>query len=56
MLYIRGPDEVCRIDDPDVRQVVQQRFAEICNGAPYDPEIHGEMIVVEAGDTLVVAP
>jgi hypothetical protein len=33
--------------------LVEQRFAEVCNGEPYDAEIHGEMIVVEAGDTLL---
>lgn len=52
MIRIRGPDQVRRIDDPDIRRLVEQRFAEICNGEPYDPEIHGEMIVVEPGDTL----
>ena len=52
MIRIRGPDQARRIDDPDIRQLVEQRFHEICNGEPYDREVHGEMIVVEAGDTL----
>lgn len=52
MIRIRGPDEVRRIDDPDIRQLVDRRFAEVCDGEPYDPEVHGEMIVVEPGDTL----
>ena len=52
MIRIRGPDQVRRISDPDIRRLVEERFAEICNGEPYDPEVHGEMVVVEPGDTL----
>jgi hypothetical protein len=52
MIRIRGSDQASRIDDSDVRRLVEQRFAEVCNGEPYDPDIHGEMIVVETGDTL----
>jgi hypothetical protein len=52
MLFIRGPDQACRIDDPDVRRLVERRFAEICDGEPYAPDVHGEMVVVEPGDTL----
>ena len=52
MLFIRGPDAAGRIGDPDVRRLVEERFEQILNGDKYDPEIHGEMIVVEPGDTL----
>ena len=52
MIRIRGPDQTRHIDDPDIRRLVQQRYAEICNGERYDPDVHGEMIVVEPGDTL----
>ena len=52
MRFIRGPDQARPIDDPDIRRLVEQRYAEVCNGEPYDREIHGEMIVVEPGDTL----
>ena len=52
MIRIRGPDQARRIDDPDIRRLVQQRYAEVCNGEPYDADIHGEMAVVEPGDTL----
>ena len=52
MLFIRGPDEARRIADPGVRRLVEERFAQVLAGEPYDPGIHGEMIVVEAGDTL----
>jgi len=52
MIFIRGPDQACRIDDPDIRRLVEERFDQVLNGDEYDPEIHGEMIVVEPGDTL----
>ena len=52
MLLIRGPDQARRISDPDIRRLVEQRFAEVCDGEPYDPDVHGEMMVVEPGDTL----
>ena len=52
MRFIRGPDQARRIDDTEIRQLVEQRFAEICAGEPYDYDAHGEMIVVEPGDTL----
>ena len=52
MLFIRGPDQARRISDRDIRDLVVQRFAEVCNGDPYDPDVHGEMVVVEPGDTL----
>lgn len=52
MVRIRGPDWARRIDDPDIRRLVEKRFMQVCNGEPYDPEIHGEMIVAEPGDTL----
>jgi hypothetical protein len=40
MIRIRGPDQCGRIDDPDIRNVVEQRFAEICQRRalrPRDP-------------------
>ena len=52
MILIRGPDQVRRIVDPEIRCLVEQRFAEVCNGDLYDPDVHGEMIVVEPGDML----
>ena len=50
MLFIRGPDQASQISDPDLRELVELRFLEIVDGAIYDPEVHGEMIVVEPGD------
>ena len=52
MIRIRGPDQARRVDDPAVRRLVEQRFAEICDGEAYDRDEHGEMFVVEPGDTV----
>jgi len=52
MIRIRGPDAAGQIGDPVVRSLVEERFDQVLNGDQYDPEIHGEMIVVEPGDTL----
>ena len=52
MIRIRGPDAVGQIGDPVVRRLVEERFDQVLNGDQYDPEIHGEMIVVEPGDSL----
>ena len=50
MLVLRSPDDASRIADPDIRKLVQLRFAQVSAGEPYDPERHGYMIVA-----LVVA-
>jgi hypothetical protein len=52
MIRIRGPDQTRRIADPDIRNLVEKRLSEICDGEVYDAEIHGEMIIAEFGDTL----
>ena len=52
MLRIRGPDHVGRIENPDIRLLVEERFAQVLNGENYDPEIHGEFTLAEIGDSL----
>ena len=52
MLVIRGPTDAGRIHDTEIRRLVEERFAQVCAGEPYDPDVHGEMLVVEPGDTL----
>lgn len=53
MLFVTGPHIAKKIADAGIRQLVTRRYGEICNGEPYDPEIHGEMIIAEPGDTLI---
>ena len=52
MLVLRDPSVASSIPDNDVRELVEQRFEDICDGEEYEPELHGFMIVVEAGDSV----
>lgn len=56
MIVLRDPTAVSSIAElepyPDIRHLVQQRFTEICDGEPFDPDLMGYMIVVEPGDTV----
>ena len=52
MLVINGPGDATRIANSEVRRLVEQRYAEVCAGEPYDYDSHGSMIVVEPGDTV----
>jgi len=47
VLVLRSPDEAARIADPEIRNLVKLRFAQICAGETYDPDRHGYMLVVE---------
>jgi hypothetical protein len=50
MLTIRDPTDADRIGDPSIRSLLHQRLAEVLDGELHDPEVHGEIIVVEPGD------
>ena len=52
MLILRDPSMASSIANPDIRGLVEQRFAEICAGEPYDYDSHGYTIVVEPGDSV----
>ena len=52
MIVLRDPKAVVNISDPDIRNLVAQRFAELWPDEDYDPNLHGYMIVVEPGDTV----
>ena len=52
MLIVTSPQATLRIADPDVRRLVWTRFNQITDGEAYDYDRHGEMIVVEPGDTV----
>jgi hypothetical protein len=52
MIVIRDPALTKYIDDQDLRNLVQRRFAEILAGEAYDYDRHGYMIVVEANDSV----
>ncbi len=52
MLVLRDPENAGSIAGPEIRRLVEQRFLDICDGEPYEPDLHGYMIVVEAGDSV----
>ena len=51
MLVLRDPSVASSIAADDIRELVEQRFDDICDGEEYEPELHGFMIVVEPGDS-----
>lgn len=51
MISLRGSALASSITDPDIRGLVEQRFAEILDGETYNYDQHGYMIVVEPGDS-----
>ncbi len=50
MLVLRDPSKVFAITDPQLRDLIEQRFEDVCDGEDFDPDLHGCMIVVEPGD------
>ena len=54
MIILNNPSLIDRIFDPAIRDLVQQRFSEICAGEPYDYDLHGYMIVVEPSDSVEI--
>ena len=54
MLVLRDPSVASSIADNDIRELVEQRFEDICAGEEYEADLHGFMIVVEAGDSVDV--
>ena len=52
MLIVTSPQATLRIADPDVRRLVSLRFHQITAGEVYDYDRHGQLIVLEPGDTM----
>ena len=52
MLVLRDPASASSIADPEIRGLVEQLFVTICDGEPYEYDLHGYMIVVEPGDSV----
>ncbi len=52
MLIIRDPTLTSTINNPDIRNLAANRFAQVLMGEPYDYNQHGYMIVVEPGDSI----
>lgn len=54
MLVLRDPSLASSITDDDIRELVEQRFDDICDGEEYEADLHGFMIVVEPDDPVDV--
>ena len=52
MLVLRDPATTSQIADPFIHELVSLRWSQILAGEPYDPAIHGDMVVAEPGDTV----
>ena len=50
MIPIRGPTDLSRIADPQLRQLIWLRMTQLADEDVYDPERHGALFVVEPGD------
>ncbi len=51
MLILRDPSQLANVINPEIRDLLQQRFREICDPEPYDPEMHGQFFLVQPGDS-----
>ena len=51
MIVLRDPQQLSQIVQPEIKAYLRQRFKDICEPEPYDPDEHGFFILVEPGDT-----
>ena len=50
MIRVRSPADLALVDDTPLRRLLLLRMSQLGDGDVYDPERHGELLVVEAGD------
>jgi hypothetical protein len=51
MIVLRDPQQLTQVVQPEIKAFLLQRFHDICDPEPYDPDEHGFFILVEPGDT-----
>jgi len=51
MIVLRDPQQLSQVVEPEIKAFLRQRFHDICEPEPYDPDEHGFFILVEPGDT-----
>lgn len=54
MRVLREPTAIAAIDDPALRQLIEQRIGEISESEPYNADDHGHFVIVEPGDRVEV--
>ena len=52
MIHLRDPQDLPLIPDIALRALIAQRFEDFAQGEPYDPALHAQAFLVQAGDTL----
>jgi len=52
MLILRDPADLAGVEPSSIRHLLAQRFEDLCQGEPFEADIHGFFILVEAGDTV----
>ena len=53
MLVLRDPEVAGSIvATPEIRRLAEQWFLDVCAEEPYEPDLHGYLIVVEPGDSV----
>lgn len=51
MIILRDPQQLTQVVQPEIKAFLRQRFQDICEPEPYDPDEHGFFILVEPGDS-----
>ena len=51
MIILRDPQQLTQGVQPEIKAFLRQRFHDICEPEPYDPDEHGFFILIEPGDT-----
>ncbi len=51
MIVLRDPQQTSQVVQPEIKAFLRQRFHDICDPEPYDPDEHDFFILVEPGDT-----
>ena len=52
MQVLRDPTAVAALHDPQLRQLLDERFRDLGADGPYDPDLYGHFVVVEPGDRV----
>lgn len=52
MIHLRDPGDVILILDTTLQALIAQRFEDFAQGEPYDPELHAQAFLAQAGDTV----
>ena len=51
MIVLRDHQQLTQVAQPEIEDFLRQRFHDICDPDPYDPDEHGFFILIEPGDT-----